>query len=112
MSEQKKQKENPLSVLIGQATENSNSQIKAILKAREQTDSEDQLKININLVDRNPYQPRKNFNEKKLMEFAESIKLVGQISPIVVRKTPQGRYELIAGERRWRAIKSLEWTEI
>lgn len=50
----------------------------------------------------NPYQPRKNFNEKKLAELAESIKENGVLQPIIVRRSVGG-YEIIAGERRCRA---------
>jgi len=50
----------------------------------------------------NPYQPRKNFDEKKLAELAESIKENGVLQPIIVRRSVGG-YEIIAGERRYRA---------
>lgn len=50
----------------------------------------------------NPYQPRKNFDEKKLTELAESIKENGVLQPIIVRRSVSG-YEIIAGERRYRA---------
>ena len=59
----------------------------------------------------NPYQPRKNFDEKKLAELAESIKENGVLQPIIVRQD-QGGYEIIAGERRFRAAKSLGWEKI
>ncbi len=52
----------------------------------------------------NPYQPRRNFTEEELLELAESIKSHGMLQPIVVREK-DGRYEIIAGERRWRAAK-------
>ena len=58
----------------------------------------------IDLIDRSPYQPRQNFDEQALAELADSIRSQGLIQPIVVRKL-QGRYELIAGERRWRAAQ-------
>ena len=61
-------------------------------------------KIAIELIDTNPYQPRLYFDPEKLSELAESIKKHGVIQPILVR--PKGdRYELIAGERRFRASK-------
>ena len=58
--------------------------------------------ISIALIDRNPNQPRKNFDEKALKELAQSIKTNGVIQPIIVTKKGD-RYIIIAGERRWRA---------
>lgn len=58
----------------------------------------------IDLIDRSPYQPRQTMTEEGLTELADSIKSQGLIQPIVVRKTAN-RYELIAGERRWRAAQ-------
>ncbi|WP_028217681.1 ParB/RepB/Spo0J family partition protein [Paraburkholderia oxyphila] len=54
----------------------------------------------------NPWQPRRVFNEAKLSELAESIREVGQVQPIVVRRVESG-YQIVAGERRWRAHKVL-----
>ena len=51
----------------------------------------------------NPYQPRKRFNPEALAELAASIKQNGLIQPITVRALPDGRYMIVAGERRWRA---------
>mgnify|MGYP001235500039 CR=1 FL=1 len=51
------------------------------------------------------YQPRKSFSAESLNELSESIKSHGLLQPVLVRKRPQGGYELIAGERRWRASK-------
>jgi ParB family chromosome partitioning protein len=52
-----------------------------------------------------PYQPRKHMNKEKLEELANSIRSQGIIQPILVRKTDQAGYEIIAGERRWRAAQ-------
>ncbi len=60
--------------------------------------------IEISLIDRNPEQPRKNFDEKALNELSISIKEHGIIQPIIVRKE-NNRYIIIAGERRWRAAR-------
>ncbi len=57
-----------------------------------------------------PYQPRKRFDEKQIRELASSIKEVGMIQPIVVRKKP-GYFELVAGERRLEALKFLRKKE-
>lgn len=54
-------------------------------------------------IEPNRLQPRKNFDEDSLLELAESIKQYGIIQPIVVQKKDNKRYEIIAGERRWRA---------
>ncbi len=59
----------------------------------------------------NHYQPRKDFSAENLGELAESIKSAGLLQPIVVRPLTEG-YELVAGERRFRAVKSLGWATI
>jgi len=59
----------------------------------------------------NPFQPRKKFNEEKLQELASSIREKGVIQPILVRPAGSG-YELVAGERRWRAAQQLNVDEI
>lgn len=59
--------------------------------------------ISVDLIDTNPYQPRKIFDDVKLQELSESIKAYGVISPILVRSTNNGRYQILAGERRFRA---------
>ncbi|MDP8218455.1 MAG: ParB/RepB/Spo0J family partition protein [Candidatus Theseobacter exili] len=63
--------------------------------------------IDVSKISRNPYQPRKQFDEEKMKELMESIESNGIIQPVVVRKKSKGLYELIAGERRWTAIKQL-----
>jgi len=62
--------------------------------------------ISVSEIKVNKYQPRYEFNQEKLNELASSIKEKGVIQPVLVRKSASG-YELIAGERRWRAVKSL-----
>jgi ParB family chromosome partitioning protein len=57
----------------------------------------------IELIDRNPYQTRTHVDEPALRELADSIKATGVLQPITVRAIPGGRYQLIAGERRWLA---------
>lgn len=59
----------------------------------------------IDLVQRNPSQPRKHFDESDLTELAGSIKTHGVLQPILVRPIPDGKYEIVAGERRWRAAQ-------
>lgn len=60
----------------------------------------------------NRYQPRTVFNEHKIEELALTIRTHGIIQPIVVREIEDGLYELIAGERRWRAVQTLGWETI
>jgi len=62
-------------------------------------------KIDISKIYPNKKQPRKNFEEKEITELSESIKNQGLIQPIVVRETSGDMYEIIAGERRWRACQ-------
>lgn len=59
--------------------------------------------LDINKIYPNPNQPRKNFDEEALQELASSIKMHGVIQPLVVNKSDDGNYMIIAGERRWRA---------
>ena len=71
-----------------------------------------QTQIEIDLIDANPWQPRTDFEEEALQELAQSIKIIGVITPVTVRKTENGRYQLIAGERRVRASRMAELKEI
>ncbi len=59
--------------------------------------------IEISRIEPNPYQPRTEFNQEALEELAASIKLLGLIQPITVRPLENGRYQIISGERRYRA---------
>ena len=63
------------------------------------------LELSLNDIYANPNQPRKIFDDKALGELASSIKLNGVIMPIVVNKDSNGKYMIIAGERRYRASK-------
>lgn len=59
----------------------------------------------VDLLQRGKYQPRKTMDEQSLQELAASIKHAGIIQPLVVRQVSVGRYEIVAGERRWRAAQ-------
>jgi ParB family chromosome partitioning protein len=61
--------------------------------------------IPIELVQRNPHQPRKHFDDTELNELAASIRTHGILQPILVRPIADGRFEIVAGERRWRAAQ-------
>jgi ParB family transcriptional regulator, chromosome partitioning protein len=69
-------------------------------------------KIPIHFVYGNPSQPRKNFNQELLNELSESIKEQGIIQPILVRKKSEDKYEIVAGERRWRAAQLAKIHEV
>ena len=68
--------------------------------------------IDINKIEPNNNQPRKNFNEDKIHELAESMKQHGLIEPLIVQKEKKGFYTIIAGERRWRAAREAGVKEI
>ena len=82
------------------------------LEKRQQTSKSNMISIS-DLI-RNPYQPRQNFKEEKLEELANSIKKNGIIQPIAVRlnKNETGKYEIVAGERRWLAAQKAGLHEI
>ena len=61
--------------------------------------------LRLSQIEPNPDQPRKRFDEEKLMELAQSISEHGLLQPILVSPLSNGRYQLVAGERRWRACK-------
>ena len=70
------------------------------------------VKLNINDIEPNRDQPRKHFDEAALSELADSIALHGVIQPLLVRPISDGGYQLIAGERRWRASRLAGLTEV
>ncbi len=61
--------------------------------------------ISLSEIEPNPGQPRTNFDEEKLVELAESIRSLGLIQPITVRAVAPNKYQIISGERRWRASR-------
>lgn len=68
--------------------------------------------IPIEYLERGQYQPRQYFDEAALSDLANSIRAQGLIEPLIVRETQSGRYEIIAGERRWRAATQAGLTEV
>ena len=70
------------------------------------------LEIELGLIERNPFQTRTHFDQEKLLELAQSIAASGVVQPIVVRELPEGRYQLVTGERRWLASYEAEKTHI
>ncbi|MCL2546097.1 MAG: ParB/RepB/Spo0J family partition protein [Oscillospiraceae bacterium] len=70
------------------------------------------LTLRVAEIEPNIDQPRKHFDEKALAELAESLKTHGVLSPITVRRLPSGYYQIIDGERRWRAARLANLTQV
>lgn len=81
-------------------------------KKEETTDRQRKSTLPIDLIHPNPTQPRTHFNEEKLAELASSIRREGILQPLIVCEVQQGRFELIAGERRLRAAKMAGLQEV
>jgi ParB family chromosome partitioning protein len=79
--------------------------LSALLSDRSVTVNEELVEIDLDLIEPNSLQPRTNFDEARLEELAQSIKANGIIQPLLVRRVENGKYQLIAGERRWRAAQ-------
>jgi ParB family chromosome partitioning protein len=80
----------------------------AILSVSPRDEMEELRQLPTDLIAPNPHQPRRRFDEEALIALAESIKLRGVLQPVLVRALPGGTYELVAGERRWRAARLAE----
>ena len=80
----------------------------AILSVAPRDDLEELRELPLELVAPSPHQPRRVFDEEALFALGESIRLRGVLQPVLVRPLAGGHYELIAGERRWRAAKLAE----
>lgn len=100
-----------LSALLGEEAEIENFRQpvgyvnKEIVGAKAVEASADILRIPMEMIEPNPFQPRMNFDEEALQELAESIRSLGLIQPITVRKVEGDKYQIISGERRFRASK-------
>jgi len=79
--------------------------LSALLSDRPTTAAEELVEIDTDQIEPNNLQPRTFFNEEKLEELAQSIRENGIIQPLLVRNTGRGKYQLVAGERRWRAAQ-------
>src|SRR5918998_3349153 len=79
--------------------------LSALLPDTQATVSEELSEIDIDLIEPNSLQPRTNFDNEQLENLAQSIRANGIIQPLLVRRLGEGRYQLIAGERRWRAAQ-------
>ena len=78
----------------------------------EELSSSSAVKLKLSEIEPNKNQPRKNFDEEALAELSHSIELHGVIQPLLVRPMPDGSYQLVAGERRWRASRMAGLTEV
>jgi ParB family chromosome partitioning protein len=84
----------------------------ALLSVAPRDELQELRPIPVDLIDPCPNQPRQTFDEDSLIALAESIRVRGVLQPVLVRPLPSGRYELIAGERRWRAARLAELTAL
>ncbi len=80
----------------------------AILSAAPRDEPEELRQVAVELIEPNPDQPRNSFDEATLVGLADSIRVHGVLQPVLLRPLLGGRYELIAGERRWRAARLAE----
>ena len=103
-----------LSALLGEAADIDrlrkpvgyvNKEIVGDRKNEAASESADIVRIPIDLISPNPFQPRMSFDSEALEELAASIRSLGLIQPITVRKTDDGKYQIISGERRYRACR-------
>ena len=76
---------------------------KEVVRNEPPQDTSDILRIPVDLIEPNPFQPRMSFDQEALEELADSIRTLGLIQPITVRRKSDGRYQIISGERRFRA---------
>ncbi|MBP2078602.1 nucleoid occlusion protein [Oceanobacillus polygoni] len=82
------------------------------LEETEEFNPDEVIQLPVDRIQPNRFQPRTIFNEEKIKELAQTIHTHGMIQPIVVRKLDEDNFELIAGERRWRAVQSLGWEKV
>ena len=82
--------------------------LSALLPDTQVIANEELSEIDIDLIEPNSLQPRTNFDNEQLENLAQSIRANGIIQPLLVRRVEEGRYQLIAGERRWRAAQKAE----
>lgn len=103
---------NPFNRLFGTGEKQAKEDQDPELEEEETFSQDEVIQIPVEQIIPNQFQPRTVFNEEKIKELAQTIHTHGLIQPIVVRKNTEDTYELIAGERRWRAAVMLEWKEV
>lgn len=84
----------------------------AIFMDNESEDRNSTVKLKLSDIEPNRNQPRKEFNEEALAELADSISQHGVLQPLLVRPLPDGGYQIVAGERRWRACRMAGVSEV
>ncbi len=84
----------------------------AILSVAPRDQPEELRRIPVDMIAPSPHQPRQSFDEPSLVALADSIKARGVLQPVLVRPLPDGGYQLIAGERRWRAAVMAELEDV
>lgn len=94
-----------IDVLIPEVKHSTGKDEKKVVKEVVKEVLKETNEIDINKIEPNENQPRKEFNEDALQELADSIKQHGLIEPIIVQEGKKGFYQIIAGERRWRAAR-------
>lgn len=108
-----------LSALLGDATPSADQLRKPVgyinkdvVGARLRQDSSDIFRIPMDMIEANPFQPRMSFDQESLEELAASIRTLGLIQPITVRKISGNQYQIISGERRFKACRMAGMTMI
>ena len=107
-----------LGALLGESTDISNFRKpveyinKTVVTSEQAQNSADIMLIPVDMIEPNPFQPRSTFDPAAMEELAESIRTLGLIQPITVRKKSPDRYQIISGERRFRASRLAGLTEM
>jgi len=104
MAKKKEELGKGLRALLGNI-DKADSKPKSKSKTASSTLAEGVAEIPIKNIEANPYQPRKEFKKNELLELVQSIKTLGLIQPITIRSLSKDKYQIISGERRWRASK-------
>ena len=100
-----------LGALLGEDTDISNMRKpvgyvnKEVVSTVQKQDTSDILRIPVDMIEPNPFQPRMSFDQEALEELADSIRTLGLVQPITVRRKSADRYQIISGERRFRACR-------
>ena len=102
----------PFSRFFGGGVKEEQEEQNELVAIDEKIVTEEVTKIPIDQIIPNRFQPRTVFNDEKIEELSRTIHTHGVIQPIVLRPFGDGQYEIIAGERRYRAMKKLNWTEV
>lgn len=85
---------------------------KSVDESSDHVDKDDIVNLEIKQIIPNEFQPRKKFDDERIKELAQTLHTHGMIQPIIVREKTEDIYELVAGERRWRAAQYLNWETI